>query len=57
MEEIKNISSIQPKDRIDYFIQLIDIALDNFALLTPKVFKPSEYTHLSSWKEVFNKLK
>lgn len=57
MSEVKTISSIPPKDRIDYFIGLIDIALDNFALLTPTVFKPSEYTHLSGWKEVFSKLK
>ena len=55
--EIIEILSLSEKDRIDYFIKRIDSALDNFALLTPSVFKPSEYTHLNSWKEVFNKLK
>ncbi len=55
--EIAEITALPENERITYFIKRIDSALDNFALLTPNVFKPSEYTHLNSWKEVFNKLK
>jgi serine/threonine-protein kinase len=54
--EIKEIAALPESDRIPYFIGRIDTALDNFALLTPSVFKPSDYAHLSSWKDVFQKL-
>ncbi len=57
MNEIAEIGVLAPEGRIDYFIKRIDSALDNFTLLTPSVYKPSEYTHLASWKEVFNRLK
>lgn len=55
--EVAKILALPETERINYFIKRIDSALDNFALLTSSVFKPSEYTHLNSWKEVFNKLK
>jgi serine/threonine-protein kinase len=55
--EIADIAALSEAERIDYFIARIDAALDSFALLTPSVFKPSEYTYLNSWKEVFGKLK
>ena len=55
--EVAEISALPENKRIDYFISRIDTALDNFTLLTPEIFKPSEYTYLHSWKDVFNKLK
>ena len=55
--EVEEISALPENERITYFIKRIDAALDNFALLTPSIFKPSEYTHLNSWRDVFNKLK
>lgn len=55
--EVAEIAALPADKRIDYFIGRIDSALDNFALLTPGVFKPSEYTYLHSWREVFSKLK
>lgn len=54
--EVAEISALSPSDRPKYFLERIDIALDNYATLTPAVFKPSEYSFLNNWKEVFSKL-
>lgn len=55
-QEIAEISALPEDKRVEYFISRVDSALDNFALLTPSVFKPSEYSYLNNWKEVFSKL-
>ncbi len=56
-DEVEKIKSIAPEDRIDYFLQRINDAIDNYTMLTPSVFKPSDYAHLNNWREVFQKLK
>lgn len=57
LNEVEEIADLPEQERIDYFLKRIDTALDNFALLTPDVFKPSDYKYLDAWKEVFQKLK
>lgn len=57
MEEVKVIYEMSEDQRIDYFISRIDTAIDNYTALTPSVFKPSDYAHLHSWREVFLQLK
>lgn len=54
--EIAEITRLPESERIVYFLKRIDIALDNFSLLTPSVFKPSDYAYLNAWKEVFQRL-
>jgi serine/threonine-protein kinase len=54
--EVAEIAALPDTERIGYFIRRIDQALDNFALLTPSVFKPSDYAYLNAWKEVFQRL-
>lgn len=57
MSEVTEIATLSASERIDYFIARIDTALDTYAMLTPSVFKPSEYAHLYAWREVFQRLK
>ncbi|MDB5225155.1 MAG: serine/threonine protein kinase [Candidatus Adlerbacteria bacterium] len=56
-QEVAEIAALPEGERIGHFIQRISTALDNYALLTPSVFKPSDYAHLNGWKDVFQRLK
>jgi len=53
--EIIKLKAIQNKNRISYFIKRIDEAISNYQLLT-NVFKPSNYSNIRNWKEVFEEL-
>lgn len=56
-QEVAEIVALSTTERINHFIEKIDSALDNYALLTPNVFKQSDYAHLNGWKDVFQRLK
>jgi len=53
--EINELKAIQNNNRISYFVKRIDEAISNYKLLS-SVFKPSNYSHLLNWKEVFEEL-
>jgi len=53
--DIDKIRAIKSDERISYFIELINEAITNYKLLG-NVFKPSNYSHLTNWKEVFEEL-
>lgn len=53
--EIKKIKEIKEKERLPYYIKRINDAINNYKLLG-SVFKPSNYRHLTNWKEVFDEL-
>jgi hypothetical protein len=56
-EEINFIKNIPLSDRKVYFLKRIDEALDNFEQLKIRAgIKPSEYSYLNIWKEVFRSL-
>jgi serine/threonine-protein kinase len=53
--EVETIKKLPAKKRIPYFLEKIDVALEAFGKLG-LVFKPADYQHLQTWKEVFGKL-
>jgi eukaryotic-like serine/threonine-protein kinase len=55
-KEVEAVKEISEKERIPYFISRIEKAIANYTLL-PTIFKPSDYQHLKTWKEVFTELK
>lgn len=57
VNEVSLIASLSDSEKIDYFINRVNTAIDKYNLLTPGVFKPSEYAFLTSWLDVFNRLK
>ncbi len=54
--EIEEIKSINKNDKIDYFLNRIEIAQSKYSNLK-NVFKADDYYFLNKWKNVFNKLK
>lgn len=54
-KEIKEIKNISQEERIPYFINRINIALENYKKLRA-IFLPKEYEYLKRWKVVFEKL-
>lgn len=53
--EVEIIKEIPPEERIEYFINRIDIAYANYQK-TEGIFLPKEYSFLRRWKMVFEKL-
>jgi len=53
--EVKTIRSKKPDQRIAYFLERINEAIDNYKKL-PSIFKQADYQHLLTWKEVFEEL-
>lgn len=55
-EEVDAIRALSEKERIPYFLDRVEKAIDTYARMSPKVFDPSDYKHLHSWQDVFEKL-
>ncbi len=55
-QEVNAILALPEQKRIPYFLSRIEVAIDNYAKMSPKVFGPSDYKHLQNWQEVFSKL-
>lgn len=53
--EVETIKGIEPAKRIEYFLNRINIALENYKKLQA-IFPPKEYDFLKKWKAVFEKL-
>ncbi len=53
--EIEKIKVLKVEDRLPYFINIVDGAISKYKSLG-NVFKPSDYSHLLNWKEVFEEL-
>lgn len=53
--EIDAIAALPEADRLNYFLNRINSALDAYKSLS-SVFKSSSYTHLSAWKSVFEEI-
>jgi len=54
-KEIDFIKTVSEDERIPYFLQRIDDAINNYKKLT-SVFKSSDYVYLQNWKSVFEEL-
>ena len=53
--EVKTIRNKKANERMAYFLERINGAIENYKQLS-SVFKPADYQHLLTWKEVFEEL-